>query len=130
MWLSMFSSLSFTYGSVIGKSYECIVWILGWWFIEGDYWRKHSCRVLSGGRGYLYIRLDIILVKGLSKHTLNTYFTGIKIDPKYAFVHAFFLICASCPFQNFINMTKNIPFFPILHIFAPLNDVRAYIALF
>ena len=25
-------------------------------------------------------------------------------------------------------MTKNIPFFPILHVFAPLNDVRAYIA--
>ena len=26
-------------------------------------------------------------------------------------------------------MTKNTPFFPILHVFAPLNDVRAYIAL-
>ena len=25
-------------------------------------------------------------------------------------------------------MSKNIPFFPILHVFAPLNDVRAYIA--
>ena len=31
--------------------------------------------------------------------------------------------------QKFVNMTKNIPFFPILHVFAPLNDVRAYIAL-
>ena len=29
---------------------------------------------------------------------------------------------------KFVNMTKNIPFFPILHVFAPLNDVRAYIA--
>ena len=25
-------------------------------------------------------------------------------------------------------MAKNTPFFPILHVFAPLNDVRAYIA--
>ena len=25
-------------------------------------------------------------------------------------------------------MTKNTPFFPILHVFAPLNDVWAYIA--
>ena len=48
----------------------------------------------SGGGGHLYFRLDIILVKGLSKHTLNTYFSGMKIDPKYAF----FSICSSCPF--------------------------------
>ena len=50
--------------------------------------------------GHLYIRLDVILVNGLSKHTLNTYFSGMKIDPKYAFLHVFFLICASCFFQN------------------------------
>ena len=31
-------------------------------------------------------------------------------------------------FPKFVNMTKSIPFFPILHIFAPLNDVHAYIA--
>ena len=42
--------------------------------------------------GHLYLKLDIIRVKGLSKHTLNTYFSGMKIDPKYAFLHAFFLI--------------------------------------
>ena len=30
-------------------------------------------------------------------------------------------------FSKFVNMTKNTPFFTILHIFAPLNDVRAYI---
>ena len=30
-------------------------------------------------------RLDIILEKGLSKHTLNIYFSGMKIDPKYTF---------------------------------------------
>ena len=49
---------------------------------------------------HLYFRLDIILVKRLSKHTLNTYFSGMNIDPKYGFLHAFFLICVSCPFQN------------------------------
>ena len=39
----------------------------------------------------------------------------------------FSLICPSCP-SKIRHMTKNIPFFPILHVFAPLNDVRAYIA--
>ena len=29
-------------------------------------------------------------------------------------------------FPKFVYMTKNIPFFPVLHVFAPLNDVRAY----
>ena len=32
-------------------------------------------------------------------------------------------------FPKFLHMTKNTPFFPILHVFAPLNDVRAYSAL-
>ena len=35
--------------------------------------------------GNLYFRLDIILDKELSKHTLNTYLSGMKIDPKYVF---------------------------------------------
>ena len=43
----------------------------------------------GGGGGHLYFRLDIIRVKGLSKHTLNTYFSGMKIDPKYAFCMRF-----------------------------------------
>ena len=44
-------------------------------------------RALPGG--HLYFRLDIILVKRLSKHTLNTYFSGMKIDPKSAFCMRF-----------------------------------------
>ena len=83
-----------------------------------------------GGGGHLYFRLDIILIIGLSKNTLNTYFSGMKIDPKYAFLHVFFLICPSCPFQNLLLWSKTHPFFsPLLHIFAPLNNVHAYIAL-
>ena len=31
-------------------------------------------------------------------------------------------------FPKFVYMTKNTPFFPIFHVFAPLNDVRAYSA--
>ena len=38
-------------------------------------------------------REGIMLVHGLTKSTLITYFSGMKIDPKYAFLHAFFLIC-------------------------------------
>ena len=76
-------------------------------------------------------RGGIRLIHGLIKSTLITYFSGMKIDPKYAFLHAFFLICLSCSFQNLsisFYMTKNRPFFPILHVFAPLNDVRTYSA--
>ena len=29
---------------------------------------------------------------------------------------------------KFVYVTKNTPFFPILHVFAPLNDVRTYSA--
>ena len=78
--------------------------------------------------GYLYFRLDINLVKGLSKHTLNTYFSGMKIDPKDMFLHAFLLICPSCPFQNLSLWRKTYPLFPILHIFAPRNNVGVHIA--
>ena len=38
------------------------------------------------------------------KRTFKTHseqeFSGVKIDPKYAFLHALCLICVSCPFQN------------------------------
>ena len=36
----------------------------------------------------------------------------------------------NCPsfFSKICHVTKNTPFFAILHVFAPLNDVRAYIA--
>ena len=60
--------------------------------------------------GHLYFRLDIILVKGLSKHTLNTYFSGMKIDPKYAFLHTLFLICPLWPFQ-ICKYDQNTPLF-------------------
>ena len=75
--------------------------------------------------GHSYFRLDIILVKGLSKCILNTYFSGMKIDLKYAFLHAFFVICVSCPFQNLSIWPKTYLFFPN---FTPLNDIRMYIA--
>ena len=42
-------------------------------------------------------------------------------------MHAFFLICPSCPFQN-LSIWPKTPPPPILHVFTPLNDVRAYIA--
>ena len=73
-------------------------------------------------------RGGIRLVHGLTKSTLITYYSGMKKDPKYAFVHAFFLICLSCSFQNLSIWPKTHPFFPILHVFTPLNDVRTYSA--
>ena len=72
------------------------------YLIPGSCWEG----VVPGGGGDLYFRLDIILVKGLSKQTLNTYFSGMKIDPKCTF----FLICPSCHFQNLSIWPKTHPF--------------------
>ena len=72
-----------------------------------------------GGGENLYFRLDIIFVKGLSKYTLNTYFSDMKIDLKYVFLHAFFLIYPSCPFPYLSIWPKTHPFFQFC-TFAPL----------
>ena len=56
-------------------------------------------------------RRGIRFVHGHTKSTLITYFSGMKVDPKYAFLHAFFLICPSCPFQNLSIWPKTHPFF-------------------
>ena len=61
----------------------------------------------------------IRLVHGHTKSTLITYFSGMKIDPKYAFLHAFFLICPSCPFQNLSIWPKTHPFFQIARFCTP-----------
>ena len=42
--------------------------------------------------------------------TLNTHFSGMKIDPKYTFLHAFFFFNLSVMSLKFVTMTKNIPF--------------------
>ena len=49
----------------------------------------------------------------------------MKIDPKYAFLLVILFVMS---FLKFVSLTKNTPLFPILHVIAPLNDVRAYIA--
>ena len=68
------------------------------------------------GGGTRMARGGIRLVHRLTKNTLITYFSGMKKDPKYAFLHAFFLICLSC-FSKFVYMTKNTPFFSQLCTF-------------
>ena len=66
-------------------------------------------------------RGGIRLVHGHTKSTLITYFLGMKIDPKYAFLHAIFLICPSCPIQN-------LSIWPILHVFG--ERLRSFVAGF
>ena len=43
----------------------------------------------------------------------------MKIDPKYAFLHAFFLICPSSPFQNLSIWPKICPFFQFCTFLHP-----------
>ena len=65
----------------------------------------------GGGGGTLHFRVDIILVKGLSQHTLNTHFPGIKKDPKYTFLHAFFFLhFFIMSFPKCVTMAKKTPF--------------------
>ena len=64
-------------------------------------------------------RGGIRFVHGLTKSTLITYFSGMKIDPKYAFLHAFFLTCLSCPFQNLSIWPKTHCFFQFCTFLHP-----------
>ena len=69
--------------------------------------------------GHWIARGGIRVVHGLTKSTLITYFSGVKKDPKYAFLHAFFLICLSCSFQNLSIWPKTHPFFQFCTVLHP-----------
>ena len=58
-----------------------------------------SLYILLGGGDTRMARGGIGLVHGLAKSTLIMYYSCMKKDPKYAFLHTFFLICLSCSFQ-------------------------------
>ena len=81
-----------------------------------------------GGGGALVIQVGYHPRKRTFKtHPKHIFFRYENSYPKYTFLHAFFFNLSVMSFPKFV-MSKNIPFFPILHVFAPLNDVRAYIA--
>ena len=81
-------------------------------FIENFEIEHKTCQFLvRAGGATRMARGGIRLVHGLTKSTLITYFSGMKKDPKYAFLHAFFLICLSCSFQNLSIWPKTYPFF-------------------
>ena len=71
-------------------------------------------------------RGGIRLVLGLTKSTLITYFVGIKINPKYAFLRAFFLICLSCPFPNLSIWPKTHLFSNFTHFCTPKWCTRVH----
>ena len=75
--------------------------------------------------GHLYFMLDTILVKGLSKHTLYTYFSGMKIDPKFAFCMRFSLFVPHV-LSKCVNMTKNTPFFQFACFCTPKRCTRVH----
>ena len=65
-------------------------------------------------------RGGIRLVHGLTKSTLITYYSGMKKKkkPKHAFFACIFLNLPVMFFPKFVYMTKNTPFFPIMHVFC------------
>ena len=80
------------------------------------------------GEGTWMARGGIRLIHRLTKSTLIMYFSGMKIDPKYTFLHAFFLICLLCPFKNLYIWPKAHTLFSNFTRFCTLNDVHTYIA--
>ena len=73
---------------------------------------KTNVTFMPGGGEHLHFGLDIILVKGLSKHTWSMCFPSMKIYPNYAFLHVFFFLNFSIvSFPKFVKMTHNTPVF-------------------
>ena len=58
-------------------------------------------------------------------HPRKRTFKTQTLNTRFACV---FLNLSVMSFENLSIWQKNTPFFPILHVFTPLNDVRAYIA--
>ena len=52
------------------------------------------------------------------KHPKHVFFRYENRPYKYVFLHALFLICPPCPFQNLSIWPKTHPFPPILHVFC------------
>ena len=92
------------------------------------HWR--ICPIHKGRPGgHLYFGVNIILVTGLSKHTLNTYFpVGYKLTLKMHFFHVFSWFVLHV-LTNICKHGQNTPFFLNFTCFAPLNDVQLYIIL-
>ena len=55
-------------------------------------------------QAHFYFRLDIILVKRLSKHTISMNFSGMKIEPKYVFKHCMLLFLIFSPLYSFQHL--------------------------
>ena len=87
-------------------------------FYQND--REYSQGATRMARG------GIRLVHELTKSTLITYFSGMKMDPKYMFLQAFFLICLSCSFQNLSIWPKTHPFFQFCTFLHPKRCMRVH----
>ena len=74
---------------------------------------------LGGWGATRMARGGIRLVHGHTKSTLITYFSGMKIDPKYAFLHAFSFICQSCPSKICLYDQKHTLFFQFCTFLHP-----------
>ena len=107
---------------IVKSRYDSIsLWL---WLLYNDLTIVFSYGFFLGR--HLYFGTDIILVKGLSKHILSTYFPSVKMHPNYMFLHVFSLFFHHVLSQICKN-DKNTPFFLIFRYFAPLIDVCMYV---
>ena len=107
-----------------------LLWILGWLspMFKGCIYKHvvvttfipRGATCISGWVSSSYKRT----FKAHLKHVIFRYENRPQI---HIFACTFLNLCIMS-FPKFVNMTKNTPYFPILHILLPLNDIRAYIA--
>ena len=76
-------------------------------------------KMVCAGGGYFYFRVDIILIKGLSKHMVTWLLPSMAIDSKHAYL--------ICMLETMVKIHPPPP--PLLYLFyPPLNDVCTNIA--
>ena len=68
---------------------------------------------------HVYFKLGYHPRKKTFKTNSKYGFAGMKIELKYAFLHAVFLIFCYHFLQKFVTITKNTPFFPICMFLHP-----------
>ena len=100
-------------------TFSLILYLLPW------FWYHNEVSKMPGGP--LVFQVGYHPRKRTFKIHPKQVFLRYENCPKIRVFACVFLNLSVMSIPKFVNMIKNIPLFPILHVLAPLNDVRAYI---